>query len=145
MSCSLWNRCLIMLALWGWMVPAHSISILVNENDSPYTLNLVNTGLFCTNFLSNFHSSNGNSGLLSLSHSGWAGSDLILTFAKNKYGTARIDAWGDFTGLNSCFLCLCPGASIPIDVRVNALPVFDSKPVLTTHAPPTLYLQSDCH
>jgi len=59
----------------------------------------------------------------------------ILTFAKNKYGTARIDAWGDFTGLNSCFLCLCPGASIPIDVRVNALPLFDSKPLLTTHAP----------
>ena len=135
MLCSLWNRGLIMLALWGWIVPAYSISILVNENDPPYRLNLPGTGLFCTAAWSNFHSSNNNSSLLSVSHSGWGNGDLTLTFAQNKYGSARIDAWGDFTGLSSCFLCLCPGTSTPIDVRVNALPVFDSKPVLTTHAP----------
>jgi hypothetical protein len=129
------RKYVITLVLLVWIAPAYSVSVSVNENDPPYTLNLPNTGLFCTAIWSNFHASNSNASLFNISQSGWANGDLTFNFSTGQYGSAQVSAWGDFTGLNSCFLCLCPGASISIDVQVNALPVFDSEPVLTTYAP----------
>ena len=135
MSLSTRSQYIVLFTLWAWIAPAYSISISVNENDQPYRLNLPGTGLFCNAVWSNFHTSNSNSSLLNISQSGWANGDLTFNFSTGKYGSAQVSAWGDFTGLSSCFLCLCPGASISIDVQVNALPVFNSQPVLTTHAP----------
>lgn len=126
---------LFLFILWLWMSPVYSVSIAVNENDAPYHLNLLDTGLFCTAVWSNFHTSNSNSNLFNIAHSGWGNAEITLNFSQNQYGSAQISAWGDFTGLHSCFLCLCPGAPIYIDVQVNALPKFTSEPTLTTYAP----------
>lgn len=132
---SIWNHSLLTVMFWLWVSPAYAVSVAVNENDTPYNLSLPGTGLFCTAVWSNFHTSNSNSNLFNIAQSGWANGDLTLTFAQDQYGSAQITAWGDFTGLQSCFLCLCPGASISIDVQVNARPEFTSEPTLTTYAP----------
>jgi len=115
-------RFFTLLILLNWMTFAYAISVTVNEDASPVSIDL--SGHFSTVAWSWFHSSSGNSSKVTTSHSDWHDKVITLHFVPNANGSVQVSTWADGT---------LP-SNIYIDVYIA--PVSDP-PIFTSTAPPS--------